>query len=167
MYTCLNLRALGHVRPAVETVDLAAKAGFDGVDLMVRDLVDADDDPRDVRRRMDDRGLRGGAWPLPVAWRGDAATFASDLERLPRFAEAAEILGLSRTGTYIMPETPGMPEPGTDAASYVELVANLHIERLAAVARILNEHGIRLGLEVIGVESFRSGRGIPFVTRLA
>ena len=38
---------------------------------------------------MDDLGLRGGAWPLPVDWRGDARRFARDLDRLPVLAEAA------------------------------------------------------------------------------
>ena len=35
------------------------------------------------------------------------------------------------------------------------------------MARTLQPFGIRLGLEVIGVASFRTGRGLPFVTRLA
>src|SRR5262245_12225418 len=108
---------MGRALPAAEAISLAARAGFDGVDLAVRDRVEAGDDPSELRARMDDLGVRGGAWPLPVAWRGDAETFARDLERLPRFAEAAATLGLARTGTYIMPETPGRPEPGVDAAS--------------------------------------------------
>ena len=69
---------------ALGTVGLQSRdyalAGFDGVDLMVRDLLDAGDDPRAIRARMDDLGLRGGAFPLPVHWRGVAEEFAGDLE---------------------------------------------------------------------------------------
>jgi sugar phosphate isomerase/epimerase len=107
---------------------------------------------------MDDLGLRGGAWPLPVSWKGDAGRFARDLERLPRLAEVAATLGLTRSGTWVMPETP----PGASLAATVDL----HIARLGAIARVLADQGSRLGLEAIGVESFRTGQGELFVPRL-
>src|SRR5690606_37036581 len=52
-------------------------------------------------------------------------------------------------------------------AALLAATAAFHLDRLGAIARILNAHGVRLGLEVIGVESFRAGRGVPFVTRLS
>jgi len=161
MYRCFNVRAVG--LPSISagtTVDLAASAGFDGVDLLVRDLVRDGSDPATIRSRMDARGLRGGAFPMPVAWRGDEATFRGDLAELPALARAAATLGLARTATWVMPETP-------DRASDRREVAALHVRRLGAIARVLDDHGIRLGLEVIGVESSRTGKGLPFVARLA
>ena len=68
--------------------------------------------PELLRARMDGLGLRGGAFPLPVNWRGSAEEFERDLGRLPRHAEAAAALGLFRTGTWVMPETLGTFEPG-------------------------------------------------------
>ena len=165
MFTSFNARALGLSLPAEATIDLAAAAGFGGVDLLVRDLVESGSDPAMLRARMDGLGLRGGAWPLPVDWRGDEVRFRADLDRLPRYAEAAATLGLSRTGTWVLPELPG-PPPGQDPASWRQVVVDRHLRRLGAIARILAEHGTRLGLEVIGVESFRSGRGEPLFTRL-
>ena len=69
MFPSLNARALGLDLTPEETIDLASQHGYGGVDLLVRDLVDSGADPLSLRRRMDDRGLRGGAWPLPVHWR--------------------------------------------------------------------------------------------------
>jgi sugar phosphate isomerase/epimerase len=112
---------------------------------------------------MDDRGLRGGAFPNPVQWRQDAATFRQDLSQLPRLAEAAAQLGLQSTATWVLPETPALTGPGADHA----VVAEMHHERLGAMARTVHQFDIRLGLEVIGVASFRTGRGLPFITRLA
>ena len=112
---------------------------------------------------MDDRGLRGGAFPNPVQWRQDAATFRQHLSRLPRLAEAAAQLGLRRTSTWVLPETPALTGPGADHAAVVEM----HVERLGAIAHTLQQFDIRLGLEVIGVASFRIGRGLPFVRRMA
>jgi hypothetical protein len=100
MYPAWNARAVGLTLGTAETLQIAAQAGFPGVDLLVRDLLESSCDPHEVRRRMDDLGLRGGAWPLPVAWRGPAAQFRDDLRALPRYAQAAAVLGLHRTGTW-------------------------------------------------------------------
>jgi sugar phosphate isomerase/epimerase len=116
---------------------------------------------------MDDLGLRGGAFPMPVHWRGDAARFTDDMPRLPRQAEAAAILGLARTTTWVMPETTERPESPSDRAAQHAAVVQWHVERLGAIARVLDTYGIPLGLEVIGVASSRTGRGHPFICRLA
>jgi sugar phosphate isomerase/epimerase len=160
MFSSFNARAVGlPALSAEETVELAAGAGFEGVDLLVRDLVRSGVDPRAIRARMDDLGLKGGAFPFPINWRGDEATFRLDLEGLEPVLEAASILGLATTGTWVMPE---LPAPQADRAE----VAALHVRRLGTLARLLDGYGIKLGLEVIGVESFRTGRGEPFVARL-
>jgi len=161
MYMSFNARAIGLDLSPGETIALAAGEGFGGVDLMVRDLVDGGADPAELRARMDDSGLRGGAFPLPVHWRGEAGEFSRDLERLPRYAEAAATLGLKRTGTWVMPETPGTAGGDDHAVTWA-----LHVERLGAVARVLGACHIRLGLEVIGVATSRPGRGRPFVHRM-
>jgi sugar phosphate isomerase/epimerase len=164
MFSSFNARAVGLPNLSAEvTIDLAAKAGFDGVDLMVRDLVHAGADPKAIRSRMDDRGLMGGAFPFPFHWRGEEASFREGLEQLPRVAEAARLLGLTRTGTWVMPET---WEREVNRRFLRDELAARHVLRLGAIARVLDPFGIKLGLEVIGVESFRTGRGEPFVARL-
>lgn len=159
MFASFNARAVGLALPAVHTVELAARHGFGGVDLLVRDLIDAGEDPARIRGRMDTLGLRGGAWPLPVHWRGDEASYRADLARLPELAQAASILGLQRTGTWVLPETPGPPDDD------VEQAFEFHARRLGPVARILADHDVAIGLEVIGVESFRTGQGRPMFVR--
>lgn len=165
MFTSFNARAAGLDLTAAETIDLAAGAGFGGVDLLVRDLVDAGIDPRALRARMDGLGLRGGAFPLPVDWRRGTDEFARDLARLPRYAEAAAVLGLARTSTWVMPETPG--RGGVDESAELAGTVALHVDRLGKIARVLDAAGVRFGFEVIGVAASRPGRGRPFVHRLA
>ncbi len=120
---------------------------------------------------MDALGIRGGAWPLPVDWRsGDRDRFRRDLEQLPRLAEAAAILGLSRTGTWVMPEIVPTPDSEREleggAIKARRRAISHHLEALTRIAKVLMEFDLRLGLEVIGVASFRSGRGIAFLQRL-
>ena len=167
MFMSFNARAMGLDLPATETVDLAASAGFGGVDLLVRDLVAAGIDPIQLRARMDDHGLRGGAFPLPVDWRGEASRFERDLARLPYLAETAARLGLMRTGTWVLPETPACYDDSAAQAAHRRALVAFHVERVGRIAQVLNGQGIQLGLEVIGVESFRTGRGEPFVARMA
>jgi sugar phosphate isomerase/epimerase len=165
MYPSFNARALGLRLSAEETIDLAAEAGFAGVDLLVRDLVDSGADPAALRRRMEDQGLRGGAWPFPFDWRrGEVPTHRVE-GVLSRYAEAAAILGLTRTGTWVLPEViEGAPGDEADAR---RATREFHRCELGRIARILAEHGTRLGLEVIGVESSRSGGRAPFLCRMA
>ena len=159
MFPSFSARAVGLDRlSAADTITLAAGAGFAGVDFLVRDLVRAGEDPDRLRRLMDRHGLRPGAWHLPVRWREGQANFEQDLAELPQLAAAARQLGLTRTGTAVLVETGERTVAETTA---------MHLERLGTIARILEDHGTRLGLEVIGVRSFRTGHGEPFVTRLA
>ena len=168
MYSSFNARAVGLPElPTEATIDVAAAAGFDAVDLMVRDLVRSGADIAAVCRRLGDRGLRAGAFPMTMDWRGDEASFRRDLGELPRLAEAAAALGLTRTGTWVMPETPTLPPPGIDPAACRAEVAAFHVDRIGTIARLLAGFGIRVGLEVIGVATFRRGLGIPFVARMA
>ncbi len=161
MYASFNARAVGLSLPTHETIALAAQAGFRGVDLMVRDALEAGDDFKVLRARMDDLGLRAGAFPLPMNWRGDEAAFEEGVRKLPTYARAAADLGLIRTATWVMPEWVAEDhDPRISAREF-------HVRRLGKIAKILDDHGVRLGLEVIGVDSSRSGRGLPFVHRLA
>jgi sugar phosphate isomerase/epimerase len=152
---------------AEEAIEIAAETGFAGVDLQVLDLVRAGTDPAALRLRMDDLGLRGGAWPLPVSWRGEAARFEADLKRLPGLARAAATLGLFRTGTWVMPQTIAPPGPDCDHHELRIATCSLHLERLGKIASILADWGCRLGLEIMGPATARTGPGVPFVSRYA
>ena len=58
MYSSFNARAVGlSYLTAAETIDLAAGIGFEGVDLLVRDLLRDGDRPAEIRARIEDRGL--------------------------------------------------------------------------------------------------------------
>lgn len=163
MFLSFNARALGLDLTAAESIALAHDAGFAGVDLLIRDLVEAGESPEELRKRMDDLGLRPGAWPLPVDWRGSEAKFLADLAALPRLADAAQILGLARTGTWVVPEAPA-PTP-EDPDPLATLHAR-HVDRLGAIARALEPRGTRLGLEALGMDSVRAGAGPAHGRRL-
>ncbi len=163
MYASWNARAVGLGLTAWESVEIGAQAGFAAVDLLVRDLVESGVDPQSVRGRMDELGLRGGAWPLPVHWRGDARQFADDLRNLPRYASAAATLGLLRTGTWVLPQVDPSVCADSSEDDLLGQTVRFHLERLGKVADVLADHGSRLGLEIIGPISARRGPEQQFV----
>jgi sugar phosphate isomerase/epimerase len=66
----------------------------------------------------------------------------------------AERLEATRCSTWIMPYS--------DEHDYGPNF-DLHVERLEKVARVLGEHGVRLGLEFVGPKTTRAGKKFEFV----
>lgn len=168
MYACWNPRAVGLSMTAEDAIDLAAEADFEGVDLLVRDVVESGSDIGALRRRMDDLGLRGGGWTLPMNWKNDEDTFKADLRRLPKYAEAAQRLGLLRTGTWVRfesePVTSVVLESGELRRREGLYCTVWQSFRLGRMANVLAAHGSRLGLEIIGSQSERTGLGVPLIS---
>lgn len=176
MFSSFNARALGLTLSADETLRLASEHGFGGVDLMVRDLVDQGVDLKALKAKMDDLGLKPGAFPFPFDWRVNETQFTDGIAQLGKYAKAASTLGLSRTATWIMPETPpGIvptdwlpPNPSTRSVAFDgpwPTWDELHAGRLDRIVHTLKDHGIRLGLEILGPETARPGLGKPFIHR--
>ena len=80
------------------------------------------------------------------------------------YARAAATLGLQRTGTWVLPQD-GFDDSSPASANddLLERTVRLHVERLGKIAKILADHGSRLGLEVMGPASARPGPGATFV----
>ncbi len=159
MYMSWNARGVGFAIDPIESIGIAAAAGFEAIDAPIRDLVDSRVDLDRFRGLMDESGIQGGAFPMPVDWRGDDDVFRSSLKAFPSYARAARRLGHVGSGTWVEPET----RPGESRFQAIDR----QITRLVAIAQILADFDLRLGLEVIGVASFRSGRGIPLMCKLA
>lgn len=142
-----------------EVLRLAQSHGFESVqpdpDYLARQDADG------VRRILDlleKAHLRWGAAGLPVEFRQSDEVFRKDLEALPRTAAALQKSGVTRIGTWI--------HPGHAELDYA---ANLerHATRLRQTARILQAHGLRLGLEYVGTPSLRTRVRHTFVHQLS
>jgi sugar phosphate isomerase/epimerase len=94
---------------------------------------------------------------LPVDFRGDDSRFDQGLAELPRLAAALQRCGATRVSTWI--------SPGHNTLAHEANFAR-HRERLAKVAKILKDHGLRLGLEYVGTPSLRARSANPFIYNL-
>ncbi len=138
-----------------EAIALAARFGFEAVDADVNDLakLGADEVVR-LREDLRTRGLVWGAAGVPVEFRGDDAKFQADLKSLPATAATLQRAGVTRMGTWIGPTHRTL----TYRANFAR-----HAERLRAIASILDDHGIRLGLEYVGPKTSWTSARYPFV----
>jgi sugar phosphate isomerase/epimerase len=142
-----------------EQIDLAARAGFDGIDFTIREAAGLADKHgiEYVRALFAEASVRPGQWGLPVAWRDDDR-WQNDLVQLPRLAAVGRELGCTRTATWC--------PPGSDDRDYDENFA-WHVARYRPIAQTLADNGCRLGLEFIGPQTLRAQTRYTFVYTLS
>jgi sugar phosphate isomerase/epimerase len=158
-YTCLSLGRIGFRATFRESLDLAAKFGFESVDPNPGYFAQlSDDELAKLLEEMKARNLRLGTAGLPVDFRKDDATFSKGLANLPAVAQVLQKAGVTRVSTYIL--------SFSDNLTYLQNFRS-HACRLRACAEILKDHGQRLGLEYVGPRtSWRSQRH-PFIHTLS
>lgn len=104
------------------------------------------------------KGLTWAAAGLPVDFRRDEKVFRDGLARLPRIAAGLRAAGATRVSTYLI--------PSHDELTYRKNFAQ-HASRLRDVARVLHDHGLRLGLEYVGTQLLLVRGRYPFLHTLA
>ena len=153
---CSSIGVRADQRTAIR---LAHKHGFESVTPDPRFLADLSDESRaQLLEEMKDKRIAWGTAGLPVRFNRDERTFADGTKRLPRLASGLQRAGVTRVGTWLSP-------------SHAELtyVANFrqHATRLRAYAKILADHGLRLGLEYIGPKTLWASNRHSFIHTMA
>lgn len=136
--------------PFLDFLDAARAGGFPAVDYYIGPF---DETARSrsldaAKELLTARGLVMGSFGLPVEFRKDEATFRQELAELPRLAGLARELGTERCCTWLYPAT---DEPVAEYTSRF-------IRRLRMCAEVLNDAGIRFGIEWVGPKTLRTMR---------
>ena len=141
-----------------ETIDLARRTGFDGIDFSVREAaaLAGAHGVGHVRELFADAGVRPGHWGLPVAWNKDDQ-WEQDLAQLPRLAALGRDLGCTRTATWC--------PSGSEERNFEENFA-WHVQRFRPIADVLKAHECQIGIEFIGPKTYRAGSKYPFIYTL-
>lgn len=156
---CLAPGLIGLANDPHKLPDWASRFGFESVEPSASFLGKLGD--ADLREYLDElkaKGLVWGAAGLPTDFRGANGAFEEELKALPEFAQSLERAGVRRVATWL--------SPGHRLLTYL---ANFrqHASRLRAIARILRDHGIRLGLEYVGPKTSWSSTHFPFIHTMA
>jgi len=157
MYECFSSGHLGFPGKSIrDNVPLAVKYGYEGIYFDIK-RESASFSPSEFTELLAENKLKNGGFELPVEFRKDRETFEADLKTLRSCCGFAEKTGSTRCLTYLL--------PFSNTLDY-KANFNLHKERLIPVAKILEEHGIRFGLEFVGPPSLRRGKAHEFIHNL-
>ena len=158
-YSILSLGRIGFHASFPESVDLAAKYGFEGLDPDANYFASLDNDA--LKRLLDDlhkKNLKFGAAGLPVEFRKDSDTFNDGLKKLPAVAATLQRAGIWRASTWIL--------PSNNDLTYKENFRQ-HTDRLRQCAQILADHGQKLGLEYVAPRTLLRSQKYPFIHNLS
>jgi sugar phosphate isomerase/epimerase len=142
-----------------QAIRLAQQHGFESVAPDTGPLARLSDDQlQELLADLKAKNLVWGAAGLAVDFRGDDAAFAASLKRLPEAAAAQQRAGITRVGTWLSPAHRQLP-----------YVANFrqHAQRLREAAKVLGDHGQRLGLEYVGPKTSWTAGRFPFIHTMA
>jgi sugar phosphate isomerase/epimerase len=141
-----------------QAIELAAKTGFGGVDVGIREAAALADEHgiEYVRDLYATAGLCPGSWRPPVTW-GREDQWEDGMRELPKLAAVGQALGATRTATWIT--------PCSDQRPFKENW-QWHVEHLRQVAEVLKDHNCRLGLEFIGPKTSRTRGRYEFIHTL-
>jgi sugar phosphate isomerase/epimerase len=141
-----------------DTIQLASQTGFAGIDFSIREAAAlAEQHGVDyVRDLFAAANVLPGQWGLPVTWNDDSK-WEQETADLPRLAKVGVALGCRRTATWC----PSF----SDMRPYDENYA-WHVARFRPIARILQEHGCRFGVEFLGPKTLRDAHPYPFIYTL-
>ncbi|MEN9937117.1 MAG: hypothetical protein RLZZ387_3696 [Chloroflexota bacterium] len=157
MFRNMSPGAIGIRADLRTSLALARQTGWEGIDLPVTEAVQlaratsADE----VAGLFTQAGIRAGGWGLTVEWRKPYEQAA--LTALAEQAALAQRLGCTRVSTWLL--------PFSDERPFRENFA-FHVQQLGPAARVLAEHGCRLGLEFIGPRTMREGKRYGFIYTL-
>ncbi|MEM6334137.1 MAG: sugar phosphate isomerase/epimerase family protein [Planctomycetota bacterium] len=157
MYPSLMLDLLGFGADPRVSVEMAARHGFEGVDLRLnREGIDAGSlDVASLKASMRDAGLRPGYCSLLTNKIGvDAAAWEENFATLHERALLARELGYTRTSSVIL--------PFHDELNY-EACFEMHVERVTAAAEVFAAYEIALGVEYVSPDSRRRGKPNEFI----
>ncbi|HEY5979802.1 MAG TPA: TIM barrel protein [Microlunatus sp.] len=160
MYSNLSLGALGLSADFPTAVELAVEHGFGGLDPDLGHLASLGDEAaiREAAAEVSERGLRWGVAGLPVDLTAPAADFTAQIASMSDTLAVLSAAGVPSVGTWVRP----MHDDLTYRRNWV-----LHVSRLALVAEVLADAGLRLGLEYVGPKTFWSTERFPFIHSLA
>lgn len=151
----LDCGSIGVKATQPEALEYARKHGFESVSADSGWLMAQPDSAvNGLLAAMKQSGIVWGNAGMPVQFRASDEEFRKGMADLPARMAALQRAGVTRVTTWI--------SPTSDQLTYMENM-KLHAARLREVARVLEDHGQRFGLEYVGPKTSWTARRFPFV----
>ena len=155
----LSCGSLGIHASQRQAIDWAHRFGFDVVEADGGYLARIGDQERsELLDHMKSAGVGWSNAGVPFEYRNDEAAFNEGMKNLPHYAQALSQAGVGSVTTWIMPSRADRP-----------YVANFHAHatRLRAIASVLADNNLRLGIEYVAPRTLLLAAKYPFIHTLA
>jgi sugar phosphate isomerase/epimerase len=155
MFKNLDVKALGLSPTQSETIELALSFGFRSIRVDIAEFAEevaAYGLPR-ARRLLDSAKLKVGTVTLPPDWQREKE-LSSALKKLNEHCGLAALLGARRALVIV--------DPYSDERPYHENFA-FYGQRLGELGKVLEPHGLKLGVGFESAASAREGKQFEFV----
>ncbi len=142
-----------------EAIRFAHQFGFEAVEPDTGFLLgQSETQLEQLRAELQQKNLVWGAAGLPVEFRRDESGFQAAMQRLPETAQGLQRAGVTRIATWLRPYHQSL----TYVANFRQ-----HARRLREVAKVLADHGQRLGLEYVGPKTSWTRSRYSFIHSMA
>lgn len=155
----LNGGLIGVKADQFKLIELAHENGFETVVALPQYLSKLSDaQSQELLASMKEKKMAFGMGELTIEFRKSEDSFKKGIAALPAKCAALQRVGVTRSMTWIM--------SNHSELNYLQNF-RLHETRLREIARILNDYGIRYGLEYVGPKSIWSANKFPFIHTMA
>ena len=155
---CLSCGTIGVRADQRQAIALAHRFGFEAVEPSADFAAMSDGQLEELLGELKANQLVWGAGGLSVEFRQDEATFRDGMKGLARTAKGLQRAGVTRVATWLMPNHKSL--------AYVTNFRQ-HARRLREAAKVLKDHGQRLGLEYVGPKTLWADTQFPFIHTMA
>ncbi len=155
----LNPGILGVKANLAQTLAYAIQYGYEAISPFTQEVMRdySDQQLNELMGKMKAHHISFESTNIPVEFRRAQAKFDEDFKDLRKFCQTMEKQGATRINTWII-------------SSHNELTYNenmqQHGERLGKCAKVMQDHGIRLGLEYLGTRPLVIGNRYPFISTM-
>jgi sugar phosphate isomerase/epimerase len=155
----LNPGIIGVKANFAQTLDYAIQYGYEAISPFTQEVMKdySSAQLNEIMAKMKANKISYDSTNIPVEFRRDEAKFKEDVKELPKFCEAMQKQGATRINTWIISSHPTL--------TYNENMRQ-HAARLGECAKIMNDYGIRLGLEYLGMRTLVAGNRYTFISSM-
>ncbi|EPR71499.1 sugar phosphate isomerase/epimerase family protein [Cyclobacterium qasimii] len=155
----LNPGIIGVKANLQQTLDYAIIYGYETISPFVEEVMQhySEQQLAALTGKMKAHNIGYGSTNIPVEFRNDKRKFLEDFKMLEGFCKAMEKQGATRINTWIISSHKDLP--------YNENMKQ-HAFRLGECAKVMEDHGIRLGLEYLGTRPLLTQNRYPFIATM-
>ena len=151
----LNPGSIGLKCNANELLDFAILYKFSSISPLLGDLIKfKDDDRKSYLAKMERNDIKFDSGGLPIDFRSSDSKFQEGFQFLKKHIKTITTFNISSLVTWIMPTHKSL--------TYIQNF-DQHQERLKKVASVLDEAGLKLGLEFVGPKTLMARDKYPFL----